>query len=358
MQALLAKEKFFTIYLDVGDVLDLANIDYLDILMSIAYATEKQVRSACYQINSTLMEELYNWFAEKTSIQLEKHDKELGVGSQAGIGTKIPLLGELFANITSQLSSGSSQRDEIRITFKREWTVFIERLNKLIAEARRQVQQSAAKLKDIVIIVDGLEKMFYDLKNGESTHSILFVQHAEQLKAPECHIIYTVPISLAFNTNLSNAFGMDTTPVIPMVKLDKAGKGRERFIELVEKRINIDKVFDTPARDLVAQLVEMSGGAVRDLMRLVRLACQSTDGPLTQANVQRAIHALVRDYDRFILDKDIEALRLVDKQHRVTGDEKYSRLLHISLIHEYQNDERWADLHPVVRQIRWVSNCP
>jgi hypothetical protein len=41
-----------------------------------------------------------------------------------------------------------------------------------------------------------MEKMRYELyKDGESTHSEMFVRHAEQLCAPECHIIYTVPVS-------------------------------------------------------------------------------------------------------------------------------------------------------------------
>jgi hypothetical protein len=269
----------------------------------------------------TIRDELYNWFAEKVLTQERKRDMESRIKAEAGIGTQIPLLGKLLAAFTSDIRSGSSQRDEIRLTLEKELSVFIERLNKLIGAARQQVQKG--NYKDLVIIVDGLEKMHYrELQDGQSTHAALFVHHAEQLKAPACSIIYTVPISLVSNTNLFDAF--PATPfVFPMVKYSTL-PGRTKLVEVVAKRVNIDKVFSSA--NLVEQLVEFSGGAVRDLMHLVRMACEGSDC-ITQADIDYAILTLAREFERLVRETDLHILRQVNDQKYVLADKKYARLL-------------------------------
>lgn len=344
----LEEHKYFTIYLDVSEVLDLGDIRYLDLLVSIAHAIAHALDKCELNLNGELLRELSEWFAQKTLTEERKQSLELEVKSQAGLGGGIPFL-KLLSELSSQFKSGSSRREEIRQNLDRELNVFIDRLNNLIRSARQQVQK--AGFQDMVIIVDQLEKMSYKANNdGHSNYSDLFVNHAEQLKAPECHIIYTVPISLAFNNNLGDVFG-DETLVIPMVN-QSSEAGQAKLVEIVEKRLNIMDVFESP--ELVEQLVAMSGGAVRDLMRLVRLACG--DAPkITADDVHDAIRTLVREYDRLIKDDDIPALLKVNEQRHVRGDKIYAHLLHVRVIHEYQNGERWADLHPAVRQIKWVK---
>jgi hypothetical protein len=99
-----------------------------------------------------------------------------------------------------------------------------------------------------VVIVDGLEKRHYKiLSEGQSSHSALFVEHAEQLKGPHCHSVYTVPISLLFNINLGDSFA--ETDVIPMVKINETdgitpcSAGRAALHEVIEKRVGIESVF-------------------------------------------------------------------------------------------------------------------
>jgi hypothetical protein len=40
----------------------------------------------------------------------------------------------------------------------------------------------------------------------------------------------------------------------------------------------------------------------------------------------------------------------VSRQKHVLADTKYARLLQLRLILEYQNGQRWADLHPAVQK--------
>jgi len=266
LKAQLEGEKFFTLYMDVEEMLDLGEVNYLDILLGIARATEEQLRENGFALNQQLLDELSDWFTEKEVIKEIKRNLESRAKVEAKIGSQIPFLGKLLAAFTSEIRSGSSQREQLRKTLEKDLSVFIERLNQLINAARLQVQKR--DFKDLVIIVDGLEKMHYrELQDGQSSHAALFVHHAEQLKAPTCSIIYTAPISLVSNENLIDAF--PATPfVIPMVKYNTE-QGQAKLIEVVAKRINIDKLFSSP--DLVNQLVTKSGGAVRDLMHWLNI---------------------------------------------------------------------------------------
>jgi hypothetical protein len=209
----------------------------------------------------------------------------------------------------------------------------------------------AEGFRDIVLIVDGMEKMHYELnKEGVSTHTDLFIRHAEQLRAPQCHIIFTVPVSLAYNQNLGADF--DDIHVLPMVRTDAAGIAK--LIELVERRVETQQVF--AASDLLERLVCASGGVVRDLMRLVRLAADTDADTITAADVDYALRTLRNEYDRLIHSDDIPIFRRIQQERRIQGgDEEAGRLLNLRLVLEYQNGARWAALHPAAAEIPWVK---
>jgi hypothetical protein len=354
LQAELEEREFFPIYFDVTDSLDLDDLNYLDVLLSIASEVIKQVEKSGIAIDKQFLQELYAWFAEKTATQERSSDMQAAVSTEASAGYELPFVAKFFATLTSQVRVGSSQKEEIRIVLRRELSVFLDRLNALLAEVRRQVQAPEKGYKDLVVIIDGMEKMAFDMQDGKSTHEILFVQNAEQLSAPQCHLIYTVPISLAYDANLSNAFGLDMITVIPMVNT-KVDEGMKTLRQVVAARLEIDRVFVSP--ELLDQLIQMSGGAVRDLMRLIRIACQ-TSTHISQADVTRAINGLSIEYGRFIRGEDLAALKSVKQTQQAPGaDPIYSRLLHLRVLHEYLNGSSWTDIHPLVERIKWVKEA-
>ncbi|RMF33035.1 MAG: ATP-binding protein [Chloroflexi bacterium] len=352
LQARLRDARYFAVYLDVETVLDLGDITYLDVLVAIARALDDAVRAEKIRLSHKLLEDLDRWFAETVLTEEQRRDVTGSLKAEFGVGPKVPLLSRMLVAITGQFQSGSSRRVEIRRTLERELSVFLQRLNDLINDARTRLARKG--WKDLVVIVDGLEKMHYAvLPDGQSTHSAFFVAHAEQLKSPCCHIVYTVPISLVFNVNLGDAFP-DPAVVIPMVKLtEKDGltpyeEGRQALFEMIRRRVEVETVFEDP--DTVWQLIEASGGSVRDLMRLVRLACYGATERITPAHVKQAIRSLILEYDRLLKEDYLDRLRQVAKQRYLPQDELSAQLLHHRLVLEYVNDERWANLHPAVRR--------
>jgi len=200
--------------------------------------------------------------------------------------------------------------------------------------------------------VDGIEKMHYELNpDGHSSHSQLFVQHAEQLRAPECHIIYTVPVSLAYNQNLGADF--DSITVLPMVKMDDGGI--QQLIEVIQQRVEVEDVFENIK--LVETFAKVSGGVVRDLMRLIRMSTDTDNEKITASDTEYAINTLKQEYDRLVSEEDIESFKQIVKTKHIQQSKNRPHLLNLRLVLEYRNGELWADLHPILYQIKWIKEA-
>lgn len=344
----LEEQKFFVVYLDVEDMLDLVDLNYLDVLLSIAKETEKDLREQGLLLNEQLLENLSDWFADRIVEEENKDEANAGVKTEGEAGVTIPLFAKLMAKFTAEIKASSSRRVTTRKNLEHELAVFIEKLNTLLLDARNKVQSQDCK--DIVLIIDGLEKMHYRImEDGQSSHAQLFVHHAEQLKAPHCHIVYTMPISLAFNANLGNDF--DDIQMIPMVK--NSAEGISCLRQVIEKRIDLESTFEDV--DSIDDLANLSGGVIRDLMRLIRLSTETDEEKITQDDIDYAKQALIREYDRLLRNDEFDQLKWVKENKRVTGDQSYERMLNLRIILEYQNGKRWADLHPAIIHIPWVK---
>lgn len=347
LKAELEAKAFLVVYFDVEELLDMVDLSYLDILLSIAKQTMEEMESNDINVNQALITDLYEWFSDKIVEDQTATSGSASLKTEAGVNAKMPFL-TLLAKLTAEIKATSSRREITRKNLKRELNVFIERLNKLLLDARNAAKQ--ANYSDLVLIVDGLEKMHFEqLDDDSSTHTRLFVDHAEQLTAPECHIVYTMPISLAYNANLGNDF--DDPEVIPMIKMNDAGIACLR--QVIAKRIDIEAVFDDPSS--IDELARLSGGVMRDLIRLIRLTTDTDKATIGADEIQYAKTKLVMSYDRLLKNEELEQLRWIVENHRVTGDKEFGRMLNQRLILEYQNGERWADIHPALREISWVK---
>lgn len=102
----------------------------------------------------------------------------------------------------------------------------------------------------------------------------------------------------------------------------------------------------------VDKLCLASGGHVRDLMHLMRYACDYSNKQISSLAVDKAIRALVREYDRLVKDADLPRLVQVHREKRLPSDAEFALLPYHLIVLEYQNGERWADLHPAVQETR------
>jgi nucleoside-triphosphatase THEP1 len=351
LQKQLKEKNYFVVFLDVEQILDLGDISYQDVLLSIARNTLEALNAKNITIKDNLLTDLESWFEEKIVTKDYVKDVKASAKVTNKAGIKIPFITELMTTLMGEIRSGSTYRTEIRQKLENQLSVFIAKLNELLIAARSQLQRN--NFVDLVIIIDGLEKMHYRiLDNKESNYTDLFIRHAEQLKSPEVHIVYTVPISLISDSPINN----DTTDnifIIPMVKYQQAD-GEQKLINLVKERMHLSLFSDIA---LLKRLIAISGGSVRDLLRLIRFSTETAETKIEAQDVDRAIRILVKDFDRLIKEDDIPLLKQIGIDKRVIKDEekRYERLLGLRLINEYENGKTWADLHPALRQITWLQ---
>ena len=350
----LEQDHYFCIYFDVGDALDLADISYIDIFLAMVDETSKVLQESNIDIDNDTITDIHNWITQEiyTESNVEKQvDGKASAGLEANIG--IPSILKLFGSLTGDIKHSQSQRSTIREKIEKRASDFISKINQFLITVRNEIQKN--NYKDIVIIIDGLEKMHYrtfSLMNNQSdSHTQLFVQHAEQLLSLQSHVVYTTPISLFFISNLQNDY--ENVYILPMVRLNDAGKSTLK--ELVQKRVDIEAVFSDPT--LVDILIERSGGVVRDLMRLIRLSCDTDETQVSAKEVKYAVSRLTREYDRLLKPSDIPILERVYRTELVNpDDERTNQLLLNRVILEYENGKRSAKLHPACLEIGWVMD--
>ena len=352
LQQELQDKHYFVVFLDVQQSLDLGEITYQDVLLNIAQAVTEALEQSNIDLDAALFADIEAWFAE--TIVNEVYDKEVKTSAEVSGKAKIgfPFMVTLLTKLTGEIRSGSSYRTEIRRILERDLSVFIAKLNDLLLAARLQLQKN--NYIDLVVIVDGLEKMRHRmLKDNESSYSDFFINHAEQLNAPDCHVVYTVPIAVPFSFNTRD-FYTDRAFVLPMVKY-QTPEGQAQLIALINKRLRADLLFEP--RQLLVDLINMSGGSMRDLFHLIRSACETAENMIRQDDVDRAIRNLAKDYDRMVQQDYVALLNEVDLTKRIPtdGDKKYEPLLRLRLVHEYENGERWAALHPALSRIQWLQ---
>ncbi|MGP4717240.1 hypothetical protein ACTXGL_11445 [Psychrobacter sp. T6-6] len=350
----LEQDHYFCVYFDVGDALDLADISYIDIFLAMVDETGKVLQESNIDIDNDTITDIHNWITQEiyTESNIEKKvDGKASAGLEANIG--IPSILKLFGSLTGDIKHSQSQRSTIREKIEKRASDFISKINQFLITVRNEIQKK--DYKDIVIIVDGLEKMHYRtfslMHNQSDSHTQLFVQHAEQLLSLQSHVVYTTPISLFFISNLQNDY--ENVYILPMVRLNDAGKSTLK--NLVQKRVDIEAVFSDPT--LVDILIESSGGVVRDLMRLIRLSCDTDETKVSAKEVKYAVSRLTREYDRLLKPSDIPILERVYRTELVNpDDERTNQLLLNRVILEYENGKRSAKLHPACLEIGWVMD--
>ena len=360
----LEKEKFLVVYFAADDDIDMGDLVYTDLLLSIIKRLERTFSEKGIQIDERLSRGIMMWFAqevygltEETAVEASlKTDFELGLNAPS----VLPVFAKLLARITGQIKTGQQIRKDIRLCLDPQIFQLIERINEFIRAALPQIKKKG--FRDLVLIIDNLDRIVLrdlDEKTSRTTHDALYLEHAEQLKALDAHMIYTVPISMFYSikaTQLAGAF--PNYEILPMIKIaEEDGSpcrgGIELFCHVAEKRIDVRSLFESGVVEFLAQ---KSGGMLRDFIRLlgytVELA-QAGGGsiPISEKVAERAFRRLINEYGRMVPDEHFPLLAKVAKNKQVRNDTEHQAMLYNLSVLEYMNGDRWCYVHPAVREL-------
>lgn len=275
-----------------------------------------------------------------------------------------------FAKLSTSIRAIPSLRHEIRRRVNPHTTTLIDALNQFIADGKKELPGGQTQL---AVIADNLDRIVPILnEDGRTTnHEEIFLNRSGQLQALDCHLIYTVPISMVYSNRANDLKDIYGNPqVLPMIMVQTRDgnvhqPGFEKVKEVIARRINPiapaqsleTTIFESP--EALSRLCFMSGGHVRELMHLTKEAInRSRQLPITVRAVQRAITEARDTYRRTVQRGQWEILATVANSKRIENDESYRELLFRRCVLEYRYFDSegelqcWYDVHPLIRGIQ------
>ncbi|HLO84094.1 MAG TPA: ATP-binding protein [Nostocaceae cyanobacterium] len=273
-----------------------------------------------------------------------------------------------FSKITANLRTEPSLRHKIRDKINPHTVTLIDVLNQFIKEAKQKLPNGKNQL---VLIADNLDRIVpIAQEDSRTNHEQIFLDRSEQLQNLDCHIVYTVPISLLYSpraADVTNTYG--TPQVLPMIMVQTPDnqpfqRGINKVMEVLQKRLNqvdsslsIVDMFEQ--RKALETLCLMSGGHVRNLLLLMKEAIKYADNlPITNRALQRSISELRNTYRNTVFANEWEALAKVYQSKEIENNQLYRGLLFNRCILEYSyiNNEGerqvWYDIHPLIKGIK------
>ncbi len=322
---------------NLTDVLDVFDLDYSDVLFSLAYQLYRRAETIGVTIDKAVVNNIEEFVGDVTRDVEEIKEKRAGLGVT---------LQKLFV--------GKYQQERLtRETVRKQLKPRISRLIELINSMVVQIKLAGY---DALIIIDGIDNSPLDIGKN------LYYGFGQVLSKPDCTIIYTIPISVVYSsefTVIQQSF--DKTVILPNITVTNPDGSQNEdgisiFSNLSERRMRSDLI----EKDALRYAIRMSAGITREFVRTIKDSCVEAivrgGDRITCDDVKRAVTDRKNDFKRILSKKtQYTALKEVHDTQSIYIDDEDIRaeipgLLHNLSIVEY-NGDIWWDVHPVVLSI-------
>jgi hypothetical protein len=339
---------YTVVWVDTDTALDKFNIGHAEVTVLIGMQIVQQLATIGWQLPKALEKGLWESLAEVTyqdktaatgQIELPKMFQELGMLLRVGFQTE------------------TTRKMKVNPVLKG----IVDRVNDIIVAAEKDKPK-------LLVIVDGLDRKEY---------SIAFEMFSSSLLTDlNCHIVYTIPISLRYSSSFREPMQMVTGNLdldnIPVFKYNAAANpapeankvGRHILADVVQKRLaTLDKsyvdLFEPKALDLIC---EKSGGVMRDLVRLAQKACEvALKQKATKITHDMAFEAVEQERRSYTIEDyqypELDTVRRTGKLTNNTFDAPKlgkvvicNELLHYKLVLGYHDPKlgHWFDVNPIL----------
>jgi nucleoside-triphosphatase THEP1 len=360
LQAELEKLDFHVVYFESSEDLEMTDVDIVDVLLAIARRVSQSLDKITLEETNKFNQLLQGaWRVLNSEVTGAK--VKLG-GVDVGVTTDKEKLSLAFGigEITTKIKSDPTLRAKLN------QYLGPQKINLLEAINRELLEPAIAKLKQqgkqgLVVIVDNLDRIDNRVKAwGRPQQEYLFVDQGEFLTKLNCHLIYTMPLSLKF----SNDYGMLTQrfpedpKVLPMVPVQwPDGRVHEDGMALIKQMVLARAFPDLQSDERTAaldRLCRLSGGHVRDLLRLLNTwIMEEMALPLSRKTLDQVVRARRNEMIMPISDGEWQLLRHVKENKKVSDDQGYQKLIRSRFVFEYRDSgESWFDVNPILAEAR------
>jgi hypothetical protein len=359
-------DEFLVINFSVMEELDPVHLQYIELFIVTMEQLFTKASENNLLINPSLLKRIENWTNTKEIVEIkEKYNigLETEVGGSATLG--VPYFKEFFAKFKATAKSSRSLKEDLKTNVEPKLSDLIILCNDLISEIRFAVADNGDKKKDILIIIEDLDKIPLDRAQS------LFFNYINQLVQLNTNVIYTFPVALYYSLKFNEIKPyFDTIYELYMIKVyDKEGEkvteGIDAMKAIVKARMDL-AIFENEG--ILEKMILKSGGCLRDLFYLVREASESAldddRETINDEDYEQSYLGLKSDYENTIADNVVDGKvkytaqqyfeTLValakDETKKITNTEASLHLRQNLTILGY-NGENWCDVHPIVKDI-------
>ncbi|MEH2041484.1 P-loop NTPase fold protein [Nostoc sp.] len=368
----LEHEDFHVVYFESSEDLEMADVDIADVLLAIAYRVSQSLDKIVLEEPSRLNKLLQGaWNVLNSEV--------IGLKVKPPEIAGLPKIGDVgitsenqkltiafgFGEIITRVKNDANLREKLNQYLAPQKTQLLEAINKELLEPAIAKLKLQGK-KGLVVIVDNLDRIDSRQKPwGRPQQEYLFVDQGEFLNKLNCHVVYTMPLALKFSNeygNLTQRFS-EEPKVLPMVVVQQNGSDYEPGIALLRQMVlarafpdlgekqrlqKISEIFDSPKT--LDQLCRVSGGHVRDLLRLLNTWIKKERKfPLSRQTLEDVIRSRFNEMTITISDDEWELLRQVKQRKKVSGEQGYQHLIRSRLVFEYRiSNLLWFDINPIL----------
>ena len=349
------KNCFHIVIYSIKDILDPNDIDHIDLLLTITIKTlaslpDKKI-ATCKDLEKKVIALANELKGVVEHLELENKDKKEIKGIDTSIG--ISLLEFFKVKFFQKYQFEKETRIEIRKHFKAKITDFLSLINSIILEVETLLN------KKLLILIDDTDKIPPE-KGLE-----IFRDNGHHIAAPITNIILVIDVSISTSSKyasiISRFNGGEFFPAIKVIEKnstnsDKTRENRAILKDLILKRIPPEMIDE----EALVDAIKLSGGVVRELIRILQYAILNAKGKIGNDNVDFAQSKLANEFNLYgkhtkILSKILADPDWLSKEKIDENEEAIVlELLHMPALFQYRNgDIKWYRPYPVF--IDWIK---
>lgn len=348
------EKEYCIIYLEVNEETDINDVNYKDLYLIVMKWIEFELRQLNLKLDKSLIKNVEDWFKDVTQETEQTVEGSVSIEGEATLGPEAPFLAKLLVKLLAQIKGSHRQKETIRKTLEKDISRLTNDINLLLDDAVEKVRTKFPK--GFLIVFDNLDRVPPEVANH------LFFDYAAQLQLLHCTIIYTVPLSALYSAkNINSNFG--DPHIVPMVNIYEFNRddcnlnynqdNLNAMASLIERRVEVDEIFES--REHLLELAKASGGHVRQLMQIMRTACQTAStrrhAKITAEDVTYAVKQQQFNFERTIPESHYSVLAQVCLTKNITNDDVGQLMLFNTSVLEYNGKNRWNYPNPLVKQI-------
>ncbi|MEL6491920.1 MAG: P-loop NTPase fold protein [Cyanobacteria bacterium J06621_3] len=343
------QQNLFVVGFSIADMVEMSDVNHVNILYSVAVRLMEKAGEKNVPVPEETREKLLGWFTKTRSATYNQQIQE-----QLSIGAN------LFDFFTGKLQTEKAFREEIKETYQTSVSDLASQIDRIAAAIQSVTKQ------EVLVIIDDLDKL--DLPIVRS----VFQENINSLYLPNIRIVFTIPIAVIRETRLiSTIRGRSEVIQLPVTKFFHREEAHqpdaspiEGSVEMLEavlaKRIPAELIEPDAARELVL----LSGGVLREMVRLGQECCREsllvldmeperTAVKIDRDILQKAARNLRIEFARPLGRNLLDILKTTYENFKPedANSEDFLELLHGLYVVEYENDELWYDLHPLVKDL-------